>query len=105
MIDDVIKRLDNGNKWHKGGLYDRSDPTRVCVMGALNEVSQWQCGVARYERRSELALLLTDVVVERYPDRVDATNGAVASFNDHPATTWEDMMLVLKEARERECAA
>jgi len=45
-------------------------------------------------------LVLSDIGREQYPERCGATipSVAIAFFNDHPDTTWEDVERVMEKA-------
>ena len=45
--------------------------------------------------------LISEVIEEQFPERRMPSDGyasAIPSFNDHPATTWSDVDLVLHKA-------
>lgn len=88
-IDKVIDKL-NELGWHKGALRNPNG-TEVCLVGAHVEA-----GVRGTD------CLIEDAIEQLFPEQVAPPNGlrVVARFNDHPDTTFEDVILVLKHARE-----
>lgn len=89
--DDLIKLDENG------------ETAGVCMQGACNLITEdiaeigWLFGVSA-------AWLMQDVIENLYPDRRGEADPspwkAVVNFNDHPDTTFEDVLLVIKHARE-----
>lgn len=40
---------------------------------------------------------VSELIRNRWPERLIPDRGVLASFNDHPSTTLEDVILVLRE--------
>jgi hypothetical protein len=107
--------------WHKGGFVERrevpipgSSFTKfqeggVCALGALNLAE----GLDLVTGEARSSLMLTDIIMEQYPDRVhpmrheiyhaaDAPLSwldlSVADFNDHEDTVAGDVFAMLEKA-------
>jgi hypothetical protein len=91
----VRARLDNGRKWHKGSFSDDGGE-KVCLLGALDDV------LVGSEQRMETLDVLRRTIVEQYRDRLTSEQLmrglVVAPFNDHPATEFSDIEVVLDKA-------
>lgn len=85
--------------------FDENDETivGVCMQGACSLATEdvadhgWLLAVST-------ALRLEAVIRDLYPDRQGEDHvspwSTVVTFNDHPDTTFEDVLLVIKHARE-----
>jgi hypothetical protein len=123
-IAKIRDRLSDSRYWVKGTLTHPDVPLmaehdrRVCLLGAHLDVltdeaaRDWLMGGRRDSKwdgvLNELFInadptnqLLTKVLIEQFPERVDSPEpwAAIPSFNDHSATTHEDLMLVLEKAQ------
>ena len=85
--------------WTQGTFTDESG--RHCLQGALYEAHGCQPrrhgALTRSSTHPDLAediRLVNETIAAEYPERVGAVG--VSRFNDHPDTTWEDILLVLK---------
>jgi hypothetical protein len=99
-IEAVRARLDGGRKWHKGELGDVDGDGSVCVIGACQAV-YWSG--AKHDAYTDIRDTIAAVVLEQYRDRVrnvDLMTGGspIPSFNDHDATTFADVEVVLDKA-------
>jgi len=82
--EDVIVQLDNPNA------------VKFCLTGALRH----------YQRDFDIKTNLWDnikgIILNRFPERLDAFAGelesAITDFNDHPDTTFEEVVSVVQEA-------
>lgn len=88
--------LSDPSKWTRN-TYARSsngDPCDVrvgtcfCMYGAAKA-----CGMDVVPFSDKLAALIR----ARYPQRMDDEYDAIVSFNDHPDTTYEEVIAILKE--------
>lgn len=94
-IDKVIDYI-NEKGWHKGDLVGKDGS--VCIIGAIQHCGHFN------ELADELDVLderIQPAVEKLFPDRFKPGRllHPVAKFNDHPDTTREDVMLVLKHAK------
>lgn len=78
--------------WHRGSFEAHDGSGRVCLMGARN-VAMNQSPLYSVNCDSRGLRLLNRATCDLFPDR-----GVMASFNDHPDTTWSDVQLVCKHA-------
>jgi hypothetical protein len=85
--------------WCKGKL---SLPGgQVCLRGA-RYLTRGELGTAGLLTSSTLDLYdaITEIIRAEFPGRIDPEWGVfshVAEFNDHPATTWADVEMVLEK--------
>lgn len=95
LLLSVLKRMDGGRAWVKGMTRhprkDKSD--MVCLLAALSEV-----GPMESAERHAAQDALRQTVDRLFPDRMPRGWRNLAAFNDHPATTWDDMERTLTEA-------
>ena len=80
----------------------RSIKGRACLQGTAELCGMMQpLGIT--ERLSAVGDRLAAVIAELFPDRKAGAGhwAAVVRFNDHEDTTFEDVMMVLKHAREQ----
>lgn len=93
-IDKVIDYI-NEKGWHQGELV--GEDGSVCVIGAVQ-----LCGHFNALMYGGALERIKSAVEQVFPER--AKSGGfihpIAKFNDHPDTTREDVMLVLKHAKE-----
>lgn len=91
--DAVIHELKKPNGWIKDSLGFPEDPDGpVCLLGAF----------ARVSSRSEGLTTLNKVIGEQFPERLPQPTGwysVVPTFNDHPDTTLDDVILCCEKAR------
>lgn len=76
-------------KWHKGSMFG-GQPGHACLLGHLL--------LPGVELESGTCDRLRAAVKALFPERGGATTTSVARFNDHPETTFEDVLRVLKFA-------
>lgn len=84
-IDAVIDLLGTPEKWCKGAL--RSHDGRYCIRGAV--------------RALDAAEVLEPAILQAIGDVAGRRFHRIESFNDHPATTHDEVITVLRRARER----
>lgn len=98
-IEKIRARLDGGNKWMKGDLFD--DNEGVCLLGAAQfvETGAHEIGFGSLETVAPLR----SVILEQFADRVQNMDlwAPLPHFNDHEDTTWADVELVLDKASLR----
>ena len=92
--------LSDASKWTKGyyarnehgGLEPARSPvaTCFCIFGALLRCYNGLPG----ERTQKVA----KIILKRFPERVAHEDSTLPGFNDHPDTTYEEVISVLKEA-------
>jgi hypothetical protein len=85
-VNSVREYLDK-NGWIQEDLYGYGDS--ACIVGAVSKTSAWN------------ALdFIEQVVLEQYPDRLGFKPVArpVVRFNDHPRTTYADVVAVMEKA-------
>lgn len=107
VFDQAVEVL-NRRGWHQGGFVSDSG---VCALAALNLAE----GLDMITGTAKSALLLTDIVMERFPERVSPMRHemytalgsdamwldmVVADFNDHPKTTEEQVRTMLGMASD-----
>ena len=93
VLDQARDSLDGGRAWCKNE--GRDGQGRMCIAGAIDALA--------LDRVPYLAarVALEGVIAEQYPCRsVHSVFGTVmiSVFNDHPATTWADIDMVLDKA-------
>jgi hypothetical protein len=81
--------------WSKGSAIDGEG--RVCMAVALND-GEVKVTPEGFWRNGATWYTVLRLIAEMYPGRVKHLT--VADFNDHPDTTLEDIMLVLKHMAE-----
>ena len=96
-IEAIRVRLDGGRHWYQGGPigFSRAGRPAVCLLLALDQDERLY---ALQDR------LISQVIEEQFPERRSSGDGylsPIPSFNDHPATTWADVDLVLQKAAAR----
>lgn len=114
ILDKMIERLQDKG-WVKGVIWEeeflpdgiiftgysvlRSVKGRACLQGTAELCSTGSLGV-----RSAVADRLAAAITALFPERVSRGPHwtAVVDFNDHDDTTYEDVLLVVKHAREME---
>jgi len=87
--------------WHKG-WYTNGDG-KVCMLGA-RQVAEGNGFGYLLDRDRDWYTAVGEVIAEQFPERaVRKSEGltSVAMFNDHPATTFEDVEAVLEKAEIR----
>jgi hypothetical protein len=94
-IEMIRIRLDGGRHWYQGGPigFSQAGLPAVCLLLALDQDDQ-----RAYELQDRL---ISAVIEEQFPERRSLDDGytsPIPSFNDHPATTWNDVDLVLHKA-------
>jgi len=94
-IETIRVRLDGGRHWCQGGPigFSRAGLPAVCLLLALDQDDER--AYALQDR------LISHVIEEQFPERRmpgDGYASPIPSFNDHPATTWRDVDLVLHKA-------
>lgn len=103
---EMLRMLDDGRSWCKQ-TYRRwiKDPDtgqfvdQYCLQGALHDLLGMQTRAACDMRNA-----IVDVLTEQYPERLDPRWLTIPSFNDHEATTWDDVRVVLEKLAVREDA-
>lgn len=118
VLDAMIARLQDkgwlqGQTWEDawimlGGRLELSpEPGRACLGGTaelcmFNGVSKLAWNAGELLLSSRVADLLNAAIGELFPGRTGALAhwSGVVTFNDHPDTTFEDVLLVCKHARE-----
>ena len=85
----------NGERWRKlngGHPWRRDEGCALVAVSAVSSSPEWDC-----------ASRLGRVIWEQYPDRVwdNDDDMAVAHFNDHPDTTFDDVRTVFEKAAVR----
>jgi len=112
ILDKMIERLQDKG-WVKGVIWEeqflpdgiifsgysvlRSVKGRACLQGTAE-----LCGVGSLALHSAVADRLAAAITVLFPERLSRGPHwtAVVDFNDHDSTTFEDVMLVVKHARE-----
>jgi hypothetical protein len=83
-MDEVIDLLGTPDKWCKGAL--RSHDGRYCIRGAVRAV--------------DAADMLEPYILEAIGQVAGKRFRRIESFNDHPNTSHEQVLSVLRRARE-----
>lgn len=107
VLDQMIHRFETkGWIQHASWTFEydfdlnRLEPAKACLQGACDAVTD-QVDTIGAMLRDQVSLLLWTAITELFPDRVTSTGWtAVIDFNDDDDTTFEDVMLVVKHARE-----
>jgi hypothetical protein len=82
--------------WIKGHL--RSDEG-CCLVGSLvNVLSPLEEMLDAWD---DMKAILGEVIKEQFPDRISPIRAPIPVFNDHPATTLEEVFSVLDKAQVR----
>lgn len=99
-MDAVIAELRKPDGWRKEGFgeWDESSGS-VCLLGAVRRVSGVEHLIDAWKVDREADGLLTPIVEAHFPERLLGTELDVTSFNDHPDTTLDDVILVCEKAR------
>lgn len=84
-IDAVIDLLATPDKWCKGAL--RSHDGRYCIRGAVRAV--------------DAADVLEPAILQAIGEVAGRRFRRIESFNDHPNTSHEQVLVVLNRARDR----
>ncbi|HUS62509.1 MAG TPA: hypothetical protein VMY34_09955 [Acidimicrobiales bacterium] len=103
-MNEVAKALHDGlDRLSERGLakFQLYDPEtgRVCARGALvDSTPQQSWGGVVWSREADL--LLCEMALEQYPDRVEphVLGGEIVDFNNHDDTTQEDVERVFEKA-------
>ena len=95
VIREAAHRLP-GN-WHQGSIYGGHD--NYCGLGWVDKVAKEQ-GV---DETWSLWTLMGEVAREQFPERINpfADEVAFAQFNDHRATTEDEVVAVMEKAAVR----
>lgn len=85
----------NGEGWTKrqGVLALEDGSWAYCSMGVLG-----LCLLVNRELWSSCCYLLAETITEQYPDRIIEEAIPITHFNDHPATTFDDVRVVFEKA-------
>lgn len=77
--------------WYKGGLHNQQH-TKWCVLGHMTDE----------EARYVYVEPMSKVIRELFPERVDLRfTSVIVGFNDHPDTTFDQLMKVIEETERR----
>lgn len=94
-------------RWFKGNIYD-ANKENFCGLGHLWNVHGLLGKSVIVAQSPEIlgqADLMDEVAIEQYPDRIPFRNEeadrAFAQFNDHPATTEDEVIAVMEKAAVR----
>jgi hypothetical protein len=78
-----------------------------CLLGATEKLcirpdAHFEQIAAEMEHREQINKLLTETIRKLFPKRVEEVHSSlvISHFNDHDETTYEDVLLVLKTAKE-----
>jgi hypothetical protein len=82
--------------WIKGAAADAEE--RHCLWGAVLCATP---GALSGAVRKKALIAVDRVAVEQYPERGDHSEHPMIGFNDHPATTLDDVLAVLDKAAVR----
>lgn len=93
-VDGIIKAIER-HGWVQG--WPGSPDVGFCIVGADHAANRGSTGLQRIE---QTVRVLFPERLHPYP-KGESLRPA-ARFNDHPDTTLEDVMLVLKHAKEAE---
>jgi hypothetical protein len=103
---EMLRMLDDGRGWCKQTYFRRiKDPDtgqlvgQYCLQGALHSLLGVQTWAAVDTRNA-----IVSILAEQYPERLDPRWLTIPSFNDHEATTWDDVRVVLEKLVAREDA-
>lgn len=78
---------------------DDTESPSYCLYGALDDAGYQMRRLLKVGPGTKLSEVLDRVVRDYFPDRCWASGPTVIHFNDHPSTTKEDVLLVMKHAR------
>lgn len=109
LLERAIARISDPDKWTKGTLARTpdgvpADPTdvdnpecAVCLVGALQAAEDISDPCTPYADATDT---LRWIIAQLYPERIDPEDkwGRLPDFNDHPDTTWHDVVGVLQLA-------
>lgn len=112
ILDAMIERLQDKG-WVQGVLWeeyllpsDSSFPLKSVKGKACLQGTAELCGMERplgiTETLSAVADRLAAAITELFPERKEGLGhwDTIVKFNDHPDTTFEDVMMVVKTAKE-----
>lgn len=91
-VDGIIKTIERYG-WVQG--WPGGPASGFCIVGANGHANRYGVGIQRVE---QTVRVLFPERLQPYPKGKGLR--PAARFNDHPDTTLEDVMLVLKHARE-----
>jgi len=102
VLEGAIALLDKSEKWAQGefGLLGGhsaplSDATCFCVLGAMSKAQ----GLSGWTINPAGLYYVEEAVKSMFPERVNfAGKPTVPAFNDHPDTTYDDVIDVLNTA-------